>query len=116
MSITRKDFCGGLAGGSVLLLLQACGGGGSSGGGGTIAACGASGAAIAGNHGHVLTIAKADLDSLTDKTYSIAGSAGHDHSVTLTVAQLQQLKAGMGVIVTSTMTNAHSHAVTSSCP
>jgi hypothetical protein len=76
MNITRKQFCGGLAGGSVALLLQACGGGGSSAppAGGTASGCGASGAAIAGNHGHVLVIATADLESLSNKTYSIRGT------------------------------------------
>ena len=65
MSMTRKEFCGGLAGGTVLLLFQGCGGGGgysgSSSGGmmSTTTSCGASGSAIAGNHGHVLTIARA---------------------------------------------------------
>ena len=122
MSITRKDFCGGLAGGSVLLLLQACGGGGSDYGGGTPApaACGAT--AIANNHGHALTIARADLDALVDKTYDIRANADHNHTVTFTPAQLQALKAGMSVMVTSTtgispvVMVTHTHLVTSGCP
>jgi hypothetical protein len=117
MAITRKDFCVGMAGGSVLLLLQSCGGGGDGAAApAPAAACGA--AAIAGNHGHVLTIARADLDALTDQTYSIAGSAGHDHTLTLTVAQLRQLKAGTNVAVTSSVTSAlpqHDHLVTVAC-
>ena len=70
MNITRKGFVGALTGGTVLLLLKGCGGGGSDGayGGGTVLVCGASGIAIAGNHGHVLTILRAELDSLTDKS------------------------------------------------
>jgi hypothetical protein len=126
MNITRKEFCAALTGGSVLLLLQSCGGGGSYGGGGGMTlVCGASGGAIAGNHGHVLTILRADLDSLTDKTYSITGTADHTHSVTFTPTQLQQLKAGADVAATTTtggsiVNPAHSHTLMASvmagCP
>jgi hypothetical protein len=126
MSITRKQFLGSVTGGTVVLLIQACGGGGySSGGMGynpppPASGCGSSGAEISGNHGHVLTIARADLDSMTDKVYGIMGTATHDHSVTLTAAQLAQLKAGMVVTVTSSATDApgiglHSHVLTVSC-
>lgn len=123
MQMTRKEFCQKtLGGGTVLLLFQACGGGGSSapapapGPAPGPAACGASGAEIAGNHGHVLTIARADLDLMVAMTYSIAASAGHDHLVTFTPAQLQTLKGGGAVTVTSSTTQAHEHAVTASCP
>jgi hypothetical protein len=77
--------------------------------------CGASGAAIAGNHGHQVTIAVADLDSTVDMTYNIQGAASHNHVVTLTVAQLQKLKGGQAVTVGSSVTLDHSHEVTSSC-
>ncbi|HJW11996.1 MAG TPA: hypothetical protein VJ598_09430, partial [Albitalea sp.] len=70
---------------------------------------------ITGNHGHVLSVPKTDLDSTSDKVYSIMGSAAHDHTVTLTAAQLAQLKAGMSVTVTSTTTLSHNHDVTVSC-
>ena len=130
MSMTRKRFLGSVAGGTVVLLFQACGGGGSSGGtsmagGGygnpmPATGCGSSGTQISGNHGHELTIATADLDSTTAKTYSIMGAATHDHMVTLTAAQLAALKAGQVVTVTSTVTDAptfgsHSHNLTVSC-
>ena len=131
MSVTRKEFCGALAGGTVLLLFAGCGGGGGYGGsagtgggfaGGMVGTmtCGASGTEIAGNHGHVLVIAQADLDSTVDKVYSIQGSADHDHMVTFTPAMLAQLKAGQSVVVTSTVATSmtlgsHSHVVTVSC-
>lgn len=121
MVISRKDFCNGLLGGSAVLLFPGCGGGSDYGGSPAPAptpapaACGATGAAISGNHGHVLTVPRADLDSATDMNYSIAGTAGHDHTFTLTVAQLQALKAGQTVTVTTGTTNAHSHQVTPSC-
>lgn len=130
MSITRKQFLGSITGGTVTLLIQACGGGGSSGGsttaGGTYgnpmpaSGCGSSGAEITGNHGHVLTVQIADLSSATAKTYSIMGSATHDHSLTLTAADLAQLKSGGTVTVVSSVTDApgfgaHSHGVTVTC-
>lgn len=123
MSNTHKRFLESLAGGTVVLLFQARGGGGSSYGGGNpppASTCGWSGTQISGNHGHALTIAKADLDSMTDKAYSISGTATHDHMVILTVAHLGLLKAGQAVTVTSTATAAtgiglHSRIVTVSC-
>jgi hypothetical protein len=118
--LTRKEFLGAATGGTILLLLQGCGGGGDSNSNPAPSppaamTCGASGSAIAGNHGHSLSIPVADLDSPTDKTYSIQGSAGHDHQITLTVAQLQALKTHQQVMVTSTTVSAHNHVVTSSC-
>ncbi|HEX5687022.1 MAG TPA: hypothetical protein VFY73_23665 [Ideonella sp.] len=115
MNITRKRFLGAVGGGTVALWLQGCGGGSDDDDNGPPQSCGASGTAIAGNHGHVLTIPAADLNSLTDKTYSIQGSAGHDHTVTLTAAQLASLKAGQNVAVNSTTVSAHMHVVTANC-
>ena len=120
MSITRKRFLEAAAGGTILLILQACGGGGDSapaggGGGSSPQSCGAGDAAISGNHGHQVTIPLADLDSTVDKTYDIQGTASHDHQITLTVAQLQMLKAGQTVTVGSTTTLSHAHNVTTGC-
>lgn len=122
MNMTRKTFCASLAGSTVTLLLQGCGGGGySSGGGGTTGStCGASGTDISANHGHALTILKADLNLLTDKTYVLSASGdGHVHSVTFNPAQFATLKGGAPVTVTSTITVAgglyggpHDHNVT----
>ena len=132
--ITRKEFCTRLAGGSVVLLFQACGGGGSdyvatpapapvptptpapspSPG---LSSCNDT---IAANHGHLLTIAVTDLDSLAGKIYDIQGSAAHTHTVTLTVANLQALKAGTTVQVNSSNSpvgpaGAHDHVVSALC-
>jgi hypothetical protein len=120
MAITRKQFVGGATASYALLLLQGCGGGGSSYSGPAAPPqpadnCGASGAEIVGNHGHVLAIPSADLDSMVSKSYSILGSAGHDHTVTFTPAQLVQLKAHTAVTVTSTMAIGHDHVVTANC-
>ena len=135
MTITRKEFLGAAAGGTVLLLLQSCGGGSDYSAPPPDEAappapvpapapapppppaqdCGANGAAIAGNHGHMLTIPSADLDSTSDRSYDITGTANHAHSVTFTPAQLQALKAGQSVMVTSSTDSAHEHLITATC-
>jgi len=117
MSITRKMFLVQLAGGAWALGGAGCGGGGDAPapapppppqGGGCVAT-------IAGNHGHVLAIPAADLNSAVAMTYDIAGSADHTHSVTFSAAQLAQLKAGSTVSVTTTTTLSHNHAISEQC-
>ena len=118
MDISRKQFVETILSGGTLLLIGGCGGGGSYGGTPAPAPAPANAcnqASVSDNHGHVLAIPKADLDSMTDKAYDIQGSADHTHSVTFTVAQLAALKAGMAVAVQSTTTLAHSHLVTETC-
>ncbi len=123
MNMTRKTFCASLAGSTVTLWLQGCGGGGySSGGGGTTtgSTCGASGPDISANHGHALTIPKADLDSLTAKTYDLSAGSfdSHLHTVTFSVPQLATLKGGGSVTVNAPSPaalpgywGAHAHSV-----
>jgi hypothetical protein len=118
MDTTRKVFLRQVAGGVWLLALGGCGGGGSGyGGATTVTPSSSSGciAAIADNHGHVLSIPTADLDSAVDKSYSIQGSADHTHQVNFSAAQLAQLKAGKAVVVTTSVTLDHSHMITESC-
>jgi hypothetical protein len=117
MAVTRKQFLSGLGAGAVVLWLQGCGGGGGYGddGGGGNQQCGATGASISGNHGHSLTIPETDLNATVDKTYNIMGTAGHNHTVTFTVAQLAMLKNHQSVTVASTTTDGHSHNVTATC-
>ena len=124
MNIRRKDFCAALAGSVVTVWLQGCGGGGSDYGPAAPppagSSCGAKGSDISANHGHALTILKADLDSMVDKTYALTASVdGHIHNVSFSVAQLALLKGGSSVTVVSTTTVAsaayggtHSHSVT----
>lgn len=120
MDITRKEFCGAFAAGTVWILLEGCGGGGGDSSApaqapASVGSCGASGADISGNHGHALSMAKADLDSAVDLTFNIQAGADHNHTVTLTVAQLRSLKAGTTVVVTSSTTLGHAHSVSASC-
>lgn len=120
MDITRKRFIETMASGSAVLLFTSCGGGSSYNGGTPAPAPAPNGtscspAVISDNHGHVLVIAKSDLDSTSAMTYDIHGTADHTHNVTFSAAQLAQLKAGMTVSVSSTVTLSHDHTVTVTC-
>jgi hypothetical protein len=116
MKLTRKEFLQGtlaVAGGAALAATAACGGdddGG--GGGGSSTSCGTT---IDANHGHSLSVPKADVDAGTDKTYSIKGSSAHDHQILVTAAHFASLKAGKEVFVTSTDTAQHNHNVSVKC-
>jgi hypothetical protein len=81
------------------------------------AACGhgATARAISENHGHSLTVSAADAAAGVAKSYSIAGSAGHDHTITISAANFVSLKAGQSIVVNSSSTFAHTHAVTVTC-
>lgn len=70
--------------------------------------------AIAGNHGHVLVVSKADVAAGTQKMYSIQGGALHDHIVTLTAADFAKLAANTSTTSVSSTTG-HSHMITVTC-
>ena len=119
MDVSRKHFVETLLAGSALLVFHGCGGGGDYNGsaGNPMPASGCTDA-ISNNHGHVLAIPIADLDSTTAKTYDIMGTATtHTHTVTFSAAQLAQLKAGTMVTVTSTpaSTDGHTHSASVTC-
>lgn len=113
--VGRRVFSQALTGSAALLLVYGCGGGD----GGTVApsgsSCSASGTAISLNHGHALLIPLMDLDSLIAMSYSIRGSSDHDHTVTLELTQLRQLKAGASVTVDASVQSAHTHVVMLAC-
>jgi ABC-type phosphate transport system substrate-binding protein len=68
------------------------------------------------NHGHAITIPLADLDSSTAKTYSIKGTADHDHQITLDPNDLAELKSKVSVKKTSTTGGqSHDHDVAILC-
>ncbi len=113
MSRTRRELCGALAAGTALLLVPGCGGDDAA--EPAQSRCGATGIAITLNHGHALVIAQVDLDSIAELAYGIRGSSDHDHTVTLGVSQLGQLKAGESVMTVASVAAAHSHVVTITC-
>ena len=72
-------------------------------------------ASIGGNHGHTITVSKADVQAALDKTYAIQGSSGHGHSCTLTAANFNSLKSKTAISVTSTNDDGHTHTIAVSC-
>lgn len=76
---------------------------------------GALASTISSNHGHSLTVSKADINAGVEKTYSIDGSSGHSHSVTVSAANFNSLKSNQQISVNSTSGNGHTHSVTISC-
>ncbi len=122
MRTTRIQFVQGTlgvcAGG---FLLAACGGddgddGSNAGTGGTSTGGGACGASIAANHGHMITVTKADAMAGAAKTYNIQGGSDHPHSVAVSAAEFAMLAAGDPVTITSSSDAQHTHSVTITCP
>ncbi|MFH6603707.1 hypothetical protein ACEZ3G_09485 [Maribacter algicola] len=71
--------------------------------------------AIGSNHGHTLVVSKADVNAGNEKTYSIQGSSGHDHTITITAENFTSLKNNSSISVVSTNDDDHTHSVTVSC-
>jgi hypothetical protein len=76
---------------------------------------GATAASISANHGHSLTVSKADVAARVTKTYSIQGASSHGHQVTINAAQFAQLKSGRSISVTSSLALSHAHTVVVAC-
>jgi hypothetical protein len=76
---------------------------------------GARSTSISANHGHTLVVPVADLASTEPKTYSIKGSSGHAHQVTITRAQFEHIASGAEISVRSSDDVGHSHVVTVAC-
>ena len=107
---TRKLFLRQMGGGCLTLVLAGCGGGDDDTDPPPPTGC--SNFVFSSNHGHALEIPAADLNSLTDKSYSIQGTATHDHPFTLTAANLARLKAGQAILVVTTgVAFEHTHDV-----
>ena len=114
--LTRKLFLRHMGGGCMTLVFAGCGGGGGDDDPEPPPPVTCSNFLFSNNHGHALVIPAADLDSLTDKAYSIQGAATHDHPFTLTAANLARLKAGQAIVVVTTgVAFEHSHDVSGSC-
>ena len=123
MNITRKEFLGRLVKGAMGLsgaaVLVACSSSSDSNSGddqpsGSCEQNGTS-ATIAANHGHVLMVSKADVTAGVAKSYSIKGTADHDHTVMVTAAMFAQLQTDTAITMTSTTDASHSHGVTVMC-
>jgi hypothetical protein len=95
-----------------------CGGGGTggsgAGGGGGADTCDNPSETIGSNHGHLLTVAAADVSAAADVTYHIMGTSSHDHTVLISAAMFAKLAAGMPVSTTSSSAG-HTHDITVVC-
>lgn len=76
---------------------------------------GANATAISSNHGHTLSVSKADIDAGLEKTYSIQGSSGHNHTIVVTSANFETLKSSKTIRIESSRDNSHRHDVTVTC-
>ena len=128
MPVNRKLFLVQVLGSGIALKLSGCGGGGEAASPAPAPAPGAApapappppltnctGLVFSANHGHILTIPAADLNSSVTKTYSVQGTGGHDHQVTLSPGQLAQLRAGGMVSVGTTFDAGHAHTMSGGC-
>lgn len=75
---------------------------------------GASGT-VEGNHGHVLNISADDVLISQAKTYDITGTAGHTHTVDVTIDSFNRLALKTPVTITSSVGGAHTHSVLVQC-
>ncbi|MBJ6367084.1 hypothetical protein [Snuella sedimenti] len=91
------------------------GGGGNGGGGQGNCLQNGTSSSIASNHGHSLTVSKADVNAGVEKTYDITGSSGHSHNVTVSATQFNTLKSNQQISITSTSGDGHTHSVTIRC-
>ena len=74
-------------------------------------------AEISGNHGHSISVSKADIAAGVDKPYDIKGAADHSHTVTITASQFAMLTGNTTVMKLSGpgSTDGHTHTVTIIC-
>jgi hypothetical protein len=121
MKTTRQAFVWGALVCTAGLLSAACGGDddddggngtGGTGGGGGGTACGTM---IGTNHGHQMTVSAADRTAAVDKTYDIAGSSDHSHTVELTAQDFADLADGTILVLDSSTDAGHSHEITIEC-
>jgi hypothetical protein len=67
------------------------------------------------NHGHVLVVSFDDVKAGAEKTYDLAGAAGHPHTATLSADEMKLLLAGQIVRTKSTTDRGHAHRVVVRC-
>ena len=70
---------------------------------------------ISANHGHTLSVSQADVEAGVERMYSIQGSSGHNHTVTITADDFMDLQGNNNITVNSTNDDGHTHSVTVRC-
>lgn len=68
--------------------------------------------AISANHGHSAVVSSAQLDANQGVTLNIQGSSAHPHQITLSASQVQAIRNGTRVSVSSSIGGGHVHDVT----
>jgi hypothetical protein len=63
------------------------------------------------SHTHTAIITKAKLDAGADTTVELQTASGHEHTVSLTAAEVVSIKAGGHVMKDSSTTGSHAHSV-----
>jgi hypothetical protein len=106
---SRIAACGGDGGGNTT------GNAGTGGGNANACASDAPLETISANHGHTLTVLQADVEAGTSKTYDIQGTSGHTHSVLVSAASFERLRAGDTLMLTSTAGGGHTHGISIVC-
>ena len=76
---------------------------------------GANATAISSNHGHNLTVSLVDIEAGEEKTYSIQGSSGHNHTIVVSAENFNTLRTEKTIQVESSRDSSHRHDVTVSC-
>lgn len=74
-------------------------------------------ASIGDNHGHTLSVPRADVMAGTQKVYSIEGTADHAHNVTVTPTMFTMLQSNTAIMVNSATggIDGHNHNITIMC-
>lgn len=67
---------------------------------------------VSANHGHRAVITTAQLTAGNGLEMSIQDTGNHNHTITLTGAEVVSIRGGTRVSVTTSTTNSHSHTVT----
>jgi hypothetical protein len=119
MNLTRKEFLStvvtAVAGAAGAAWLAGCGSSGDDDGGGGDCLANGTSASISGNHGHTLTVSKADVMMATAHTYDITGAADHGHMVTISASAFGMLATNQSVMTVSTTGANHTHNIMVTC-
>jgi hypothetical protein len=70
---------------------------------------------VSANHGHALTIPEKDFKIGEQVTYSLHGTADHDHQVVITDSEFERLKRGETISMFTTGGDQHTHSLTIRC-
>ncbi len=70
---------------------------------------------VSSNHGHSISVSKADIEAGVTKQYNIQGSSNHSHSVTVSESDFTSLKSNQQIQLATSSGGGHTHSVIISC-